>query len=135
MILAKIKRNRKSHDIILAHWKKVYEEYLDIDPANQTMTEERHHLEGIIQKFPDFWRHVVDDVAEDYKKVEKDSARTLAEFMSTLIKQNNNAVTVPQMQGLNDPIHSGNTPSIIVRQVGDHPVNIGSINGDVHFGY
>lgn len=133
--LGKIKRNKKSHDIILAHWKKVYEEYLEIDPANQTMTEERHHLEGIIQKFPDFWRHVVDDVAEDYKKVEKDSARTLAEFMSTLIKQNNNAVTVPQMQELNDPIHSGNTPSIIVRQVGDHPVNIGNINGDVHFGY
>ena len=39
------------------------------------------------------------------------------------------------MQELNDPIHSGNTPSIIVRQVGDHPVNIGNINGDVHFGY
>ena len=112
----------------------MYDDYIDIDPANQTMTEERHHLEGIIQKFPAFWRHVVDDLAEDYKKVEKDSAKTLAEFMSTMIKRNNNAVQAPQMQILDDPVHSGDTPSIEVRQIGDHPVYIGNINGDVHFG-
>lgn len=132
--LEKIKRNKKSHDIVLAHWQKEYDDYIDIDPSNQTMTEERHHLEGIIQKFPVFWRHVVDDLAEDYKKVEKDSAKTLAEFMSTMIKRNNNAVQAPQMQILNDPVHSGDTPSIEVRQIGAHPVYIGNINGDVHFG-
>lgn len=44
------------------------------------------------------------------------------------------AVHGGQIQELNDSVHSVNTPSIEIRQVGEHPLYIGNIYGAVHFG-
>lgn len=65
-----VKRKKESHDLILGKWQAEYGKYRNIDPSNVAMTQEMDNIAGIIQTFPDFWKHVVDDVAFSSSEVE-----------------------------------------------------------------
>lgn len=128
-----VKRKKESHDLILGKWQAEYDKYRNIDPSNVAMTQEMDNIAGIIQTFPDFWKHVVDDVAFSSSEVENDSAASVSDFILNLIAKLKEETSLP-MQKILDPINSGNTPgNLTINQTGDHPVIINTINGDVHF--
>ena len=121
-------------EILLAKWQAEYDKYRNIDPSNVAMTQEMDNIAGIIQTFPDFWKHVVDDVAFSSSEVENDSAASVSDFILHLFAKLKEETSLP-MQKILDPINSGNTPgNLTINQTGDHPVIINTINGDVHFG-
>lgn len=131
--LQNVKRNKTSHDLILKKWKQRHKEYDNIDAVDVAMQQEKDDIQAIIDYFPEFWLHAKDDVSFLATNVEADTAAELSDYIVHLITQKEKEKTI-QMQPLHDPINSGNTPSISVRQFGEHSVYIGSINGDVHFG-
>ena len=132
--LQNVKRNKTSHDLILKKWKRRHKEYDNIVADDVAMQQEKDDIQAILDNFPEFWLHVKDDVSFLATKVETDSAAELSDYIVHLITQKEKEKTV-QMQPLHDPINSGDTPSIRVRQFREPSVYIGSINGDVRFGF
>lgn len=98
------------------------------------MIKERSYVEAIIQTIPKFWSHIVDDVAFLSKDVEKDKASSVGLYMQNLIKQRQSECKKAELEAPNNPVSSGDTPSNTVIQMGNNPITIGTVNGNVSFG-
>ena len=126
-----VKRKKESHDLILKKWKDKYDGYRDIDPSDSSMTLEMNYTAEIIQAFPEFWKHIVDDVAFSSEVVEKDPAASITNRVLEIIKLRKFANKTPTTTQVSDPVNSGDTPSIYVSQTGQGSVAFGVVNGNV----
>lgn len=129
-----VKRKKESHDLILDKWKAKYDSYRDIDPSDSAMTLEMNNTAEIIQAFPEFWKHVVDDVAISSEEVEKDSASSISNRVLEIINLRKFANKTPTTTQVSDPVNSGDTPTNTVIQMGNNSISIGTVNGNVTFG-
>ena len=129
-----VKRKKESHDLILDKWKVKYDSYRDIDPSDSAMTLEMNNTAEIIQAFPEFWKHVVDDVAISSEEVEKDSASSISNRVLEIINLRKFANKTPTTTQVSDPVNSGDTPTNTVIQMGNNSISIGTVNGNVAFG-
>lgn len=129
-----VKRKKESHDLILDKWKAKYDSYRDTDPSDSAMTLEMNNTAEIIQAFPEFWKHVVDDVAISSEEIEKDSASSISNRVLEIINLRKFANKTPTTTQVSDPVNSGDTPTNTVIQMGNNSISIGTVNGNVTFG-
>lgn len=132
--LKNVKRNNESRTTILEFWKQKYATFKDVEPNDVEMIKERSYVEAIIQAIPNFWSHIVDDVAFLSKDVEKDKASSVGLYMQNLIKQRQSECKKAELEAPNNPVSSGDTPSNTVIQMGNNSITIGTVNGNVSFG-
>lgn len=129
-----VKRNKSSHDLILKKWKQKHKEYDDVDATDLAMQQEKDDIQAIIDSFPEFWQHVMDDASFIAEEVKTDSAAELSDFLIRLITKKKNENTI-SMQPLNDPINSGDTPTMItINQYGTNPTSVNLLNGPLLIG-
>ena len=127
--LQNVKRNTISRNYILKKWKERRKEYESIDAEDVDLQKGKKDVEAIIKAFPQFWFHVIDDVAFKASDVEKDTAKSISDYVVKLISKKKEAITIP-MQALQDPVHSGDTPTVTtINQYGTNPTSINVLNG------
>lgn len=110
--LGVVRRSIESRKIILERWEKEYERYQNaLDPSDVEGTKLLQYLKAIIDEFPEFWSHVVDDIAMSASVIKQDSAYILVEHMIDKVTP----LPKPELEPLpDDPINTGNTPTQIV---------------------